>query len=295
MQEGRVIAYAFRQLKKPEVNYPTYDLELAAFVHALKIWRHYLLGNKVHIYTDHKSLKYIFTQPELNMRQRRWLELIKYYNLEVHYHPGKVNVVADALSRKSHQDDEESLPFSHSAVLAHIALVSDLLEQIIIEQRQDALEIPRIKKLIAEGRGPHFSIDDQSVVRYKNRLVVPKSDELRRKILEEAHSSRLSIHPESNKMYHDLRHLYWWSNMKQDITKYIAECDICGRVKADHMRTPGFLQPLLIPVWKWEDIFIDFIIGLPRTVKGYDSIWVVVDRLTKSAHFLPVGERYTAT
>ncbi|WVZ97857.1 hypothetical protein U9M48_043366, partial [Paspalum notatum var. saurae] len=96
MQEGRVIAYASRQLRKHEVNYPTHDLELAAVVHALKIWRHYLLGNTCHIYTDHKSLKYIFTQPELNMRQRRWLELIKDYDLEVHYHPGKANVVADA-------------------------------------------------------------------------------------------------------------------------------------------------------------------------------------------------------
>ena len=93
-----MIAYALRQLKKHEVNYPSHDLELAAVVHALKIWRHYLLGNKVHIFTDHKSLKYIFTQSELNMRQRRWLELIKDYNLEVHYHPGKANVVADALS-----------------------------------------------------------------------------------------------------------------------------------------------------------------------------------------------------
>ena len=102
MQDGRVIAYASCQLKKHEVNYPTHDLELAAVDHALKIWRHYLLGNKVHIFTDHKSLKYIFTQSELNMRQRRWLELIKDYNLEVHYHPGKANVVADALSRKSH-------------------------------------------------------------------------------------------------------------------------------------------------------------------------------------------------
>ena len=97
MQDGRVIAYASRQLKKHEVNYPTHDLELAAVVHALKIWRHYLLGNKVHIFMDHKSLKYIFTQSKLNMRQQRWLELIKDYNLEVHYHPRKANVVADAL------------------------------------------------------------------------------------------------------------------------------------------------------------------------------------------------------
>ncbi|WVZ76170.1 LOW QUALITY PROTEIN: hypothetical protein U9M48_024167, partial [Paspalum notatum var. saurae] len=102
MQEGRVIAYASRQLRKHEANYATHDLELAAVVHALKIWRHYLLGNTCHIYTDHKSLKYILTQPELNMRQRRWLELIKDYDLEIHYHPGKANVVADALSRRAH-------------------------------------------------------------------------------------------------------------------------------------------------------------------------------------------------
>ena len=102
MQEGQVIAYASRQLRKHEINYPTHDLELVAVIHAIKIWRHYLIGNVCNIYTDHKSLKYIFTQPELNMRQRRWLELIKDYNLQVHYYPGKANVVADALSRKSH-------------------------------------------------------------------------------------------------------------------------------------------------------------------------------------------------
>ena len=140
------------------------------------------------------------------------------------------------------------MSLNHAKVLAHIALVSDLLEQLIIEQRQDVLEISSIKKLIAKGRGPHFSVDDQGVVRFKNRLVVPSSDELRRKILDEAHNSKLSIHLGSNKMYHDLRHLYWWPNMKHDITKYISECDICGRVKVDHMRTPGFLQPLPIPI-----------------------------------------------
>jgi hypothetical protein len=102
MQEGQVISYASRQLRKHEINYPTHDLELVAVIHAIKIWRHYLIGNVCNIYTDHKSLKYIFTQPELNMRQRRWLELIKDYNLQVHYYRGKANVVAHALSRKSH-------------------------------------------------------------------------------------------------------------------------------------------------------------------------------------------------
>jgi ribonuclease HI len=103
MQDGKVVAYASRQLKPHEQNYPTHDLEFAAVVHALKISRHYLIGNKCEIYTDHKILKYIFTQPDLNLRQRRWLELVKDYDLEIHYHPGKANVVADALSRKSYE------------------------------------------------------------------------------------------------------------------------------------------------------------------------------------------------
>jgi hypothetical protein len=102
MQEGRVISYSSRQLRRHEEHYPTRDLELAAVVMALRAWHHYLHGNVVHIYMDHKSLKYIFTQPDLNMRQRRWLELIKVYELEVHYHLGKANVVADALSHKAH-------------------------------------------------------------------------------------------------------------------------------------------------------------------------------------------------
>ena len=154
-----------------------------------------MLGNRVHIFTDHKNLKYIFTQSKLNMRQQRWLELIKDYNLVVYYHPRKANVVADALSQKSYQVEKAPLSLNHAEVLAQIVLVLDLLEQIFIEQRQDVSEIPHIKKLIAEGCGPHFSIDDQGVVRFKNRLVVPLSEELRRKILDEAHHSKLSIHP----------------------------------------------------------------------------------------------------
>jgi hypothetical protein len=101
MQEGRVIAYASRQLRKHEQNCPTHDLELATIVHALKIWRQYMIGNKCRIFTDHKSLQYIFIQKNINLRQRKWLELLKDYDLDIQYHPGKANVVADALSRKS--------------------------------------------------------------------------------------------------------------------------------------------------------------------------------------------------
>ena len=106
------------------------------------------------------------------------------------------------------------MSFNHAEVLAHIVLTSELRERIIREQKEDPEEIPHIRKLIAEGRGPHFSVDEHGVVRYKDRLVVPYNEELRWKILSEAHHSKLYIHPSSNKMYHDLCHLYWWSNMK---------------------------------------------------------------------------------
>ena len=120
MQDRKVVAYASRQLRPHEQNYSTHDLEFAAVVHALKIWRHYLIGNKCEIYMDHKSLKYIFTQQDLNLRQRRWLELVKDYNVEIHYHPGKANVVADALSRKSYGPMDAHLQEEMARLNVHI-------------------------------------------------------------------------------------------------------------------------------------------------------------------------------
>ena len=296
------MAYASRQLKHHEENYPTHDLELAAVVHALKIWRHYLLGNHCNIYTDHKSLKYIFTQADINMRQRRWLELIKDYDLEVHYHPGKANVVADALSRKARCNCLLSKPKTNTlcdefrrlglelveeGFLANVELRSTLLEQIKEAQRNDK-GMTRIREKVKEGKAKCFTIDDEGVIWFGKRLVVPKDFELRRKILDEAHVSLLSIHPGSSKMYQDLKQKFWWTRMKREIARYVTECDVCQRVKVEHLKPAGTLQPLPIPSWKWDDIGMDSITGLPKTSQGYDSIWVIVDRLTKSAHFLPV-------
>ena len=123
--------------------------------------------------------------------------------------------------------------------------------------------------------------------------MVPKVLELRQSILDEADATRLSIHPGSNKMYHDLKQRFWWTKMKIEIARYIAKCDTYQKVKAIHLRSTGELQPLPIPSWKWEDISMDFIVGLPKTSKGFDSVWVIVDRLTKSAHFLLVQSTYT--
>jgi hypothetical protein len=165
MQEGRVIAYASRALRPHEINYPTHDLELASVVHALKIWRHYLMGNHCNIFTDHKSLKHIFTQSELNMRQRRWLELIKDYDLEVHYHPGKANVVAGALSRKVHFNHLElesvsdplceemrrlNLEVVEQGNLYALAAEYNLYDRIVTAQRNDE-DIQIIKQKLVEG------------------------------------------------------------------------------------------------------------------------------------------------
>ena len=297
MQEGRVIAYASRQLRKHEEHYPTHDLELASVVLALKIWRHYLLGNLVNLYTDHKSLKYFFTQQDLNMRQRRWLELIKDYELEIHYHPGKANVVADALSRKSHcnlseaQPEEPSLRVLPYGALHNLALVPTLREEVAAAQKKDE-GIAHIRQRIKLGTAKCFREDEEGIIWFGNRLVVPKDLELRRKILDEAHLSKYSIHPGSNKMYQALKEKFWWTRMKREVARYVGECDTCQRIKADHLKKAGLLQPLSIPSWKWEDISMDFIVGLPPTFRKHDSIWVIVDRLTKSAHFIPVHTTY---
>jgi hypothetical protein len=178
MQEGRVIAYASRALRPHEINYPTHDLELAAVVHALKIWRHYLMSNRCNIFTDHKSLKYIFTQPELNMRQRRWLELIKDYDLEVHYHPGKANVVADAPSRKVHCNHLELEPVSNPLCeemrrlnlqvvqrgnFYTLAAESNLYDRIVTAQRNDQ-DMQNIKQELAEGDTNHQTSRGKSQV-----------------------------------------------------------------------------------------------------------------------------------
>ncbi|WVZ88524.1 hypothetical protein U9M48_035041 [Paspalum notatum var. saurae] len=151
-----------------------------------------------------------------------------------------------------------------------------------------------IREGIAEAKRDCFTLDNQGVLWFKNRLVVPKDMELRKKILEEAHKSVLAMHPGSNKMYQDLKQRFWWTRMKREIAKYVSECHVCKRVKADHLKPAGMLHPLNIPAWKWEDIHMDFVVGLPRTQKGYDSIWVIIDRFTKSAHFLPVKTVYRA-
>ncbi|GJU61519.1 reverse transcriptase domain-containing protein [Tanacetum coccineum] len=201
MQRGKVIAYASRQLKIHEKNYTTHDLELGAVVFALKFWRHYLYGTKSVIYTDHKSLQYIFSQKELNMRQRCWIELF---------------------TAQMEASDESA------------GLQRGIDE--MIELRNDG------------------------VLYYLDRIWVPLKGDVRTLIMDEAHKSKYFVHPGSDKMYYDLR--------------------------------DSLLQQPKIPKWKWEGIAMDFVTKLPKTSSGHDTIWVIMDRLTKSVYFLPMREDY---
>jgi hypothetical protein len=128
---------------------------------------------------------------------------------------------------------------------------------------------------------------------YKGMICIPNVKELKAKILREAHESAYSIHPRGNKMYHDLKATYWWYGIKRDVAEYVTLCDTCQRVKVEHQRPAGLLHPLQVPEWKLEEIAMDFIVGLPRTQSGYDSIRVIVDRLTKVAHFIPIKTTYS--
>jgi hypothetical protein len=224
MQRGKVIAYASRQLKDHEKNYyPTHDLELAAIVYALKIWRHYLFHETIEIYTNHKSLKYIFTQKEPNMRQRRWLELIKDYSYYILYHAGKANVVADALSKKSRSEVLKFLstpdqfaqqmgmiqldvrPTEEQAALATL-VIRPLIFDRIKEPQENDLNLQQLVEKAKRGDAPDFYFTDDNLLRTGDaRMVIPNDAELRRDILDEAHKSRYTIHPENIKMYQDLK------------------------------------------------------------------------------------------
>jgi ribonuclease HI len=306
MQDGQVVSYASCQLRKHEENYPTHDLELAGVVHALKIWRHYLIGHRCEIYSDHKSLKYIFTQNNLNLRQHRWLELIKDYDLGINYHLGKANVVADALSHKKYCNAtfvKRIRPELHKKIkYLNLTIVKDIIVTVEVEptleaeiqkeQLEDA-KLKEIRQLIKDNKNNVFSEDSWGTLWLGKQICVHNLKHLKELILREAHDSAYSIHPGSTKMYKDLKTHYWWFGMNWDIALYVSLCDTCQRVKAEHQRPAGLLQPLKIPEWKWEEIGMGFIVGLPHTQAGYDSIWVIVDRLTKVAHFIPVKTTYS--
>jgi hypothetical protein len=189
------------------------------------------MGKRCELYTDHKSLKYIFTQSNLNLRQRRWLELIKDYDIGINYHPGKANVVAGALSQRSHVSQlvVDSMPFElyEEFDRLNLRIIANIETMEIRRGQLEGEKVQEIKRNIEEEKSPGFSVDDEGVLWYKRRICVPNVKELKDKILREAHESAFSIYPGGNKMYHDLKATYWWYGMKRDVAEYVALCDTC--------------------------------------------------------------------
>ncbi|GJT36065.1 putative reverse transcriptase domain-containing protein [Tanacetum coccineum] len=237
MQREKVIAYASRQLKIHEKNYTTHDLELGAVVFSMKLWRYYLYGTKCTVFTDHKILQHILNQKELNMRQRRWLELLS------------LNLPKQILDAQTEARKPENIKYEDVGGMLH-------------ENSKDSKKF-RTKKLEPRMDG---------TLCFNGRSWLPCYGDLRIVIMHESHKSKYSIHPGSEKMYQDMKKLYWWPNMKANITTYVSKCLTCAKVNAEYQRPSGlFVQPD-ISQWKWDNITMDFVTKLPKSSQGYDAI-----------------------
>ncbi|GJX80315.1 putative reverse transcriptase domain-containing protein [Tanacetum coccineum] len=249
IQKKKVIAYVARQLKIYEKNYMTHDLELGAVVFTLKIWRHYLYGTKCTVFIDHKSLQHILDQKELNTRQRHWLKLLSDYDCKIRYHPRKANIVADTLSKK-----EQNKPLRVRALVMTIGL--DLLKQ-ILNAHTEARKPENIKNKDVGGMLIEKSKDPKKL---RTKKLEPRADgtlclngrswlpcygNLRTVIMHESHKSKYSIHPGSDKMYQDIKKLYWWPNMKADNATYVSNCLTFAKTDGQSERTIQTLKDMM--------------------------------------------------
>nr|KYP42986.1 Retrotransposable element Tf2 [Cajanus cajan] len=179
-----------------------------------------------------------------------------------------------------------------AVVCGMLTITSEFLRQVGQKQLQD-VELVKLLGLLGTEKAVGFELGEDGILRFKGRICLPQDAELKRAVLEEGHKSRLSIHPGMTKMYHDLKKTFWWSGMKREIVEYVAACLTCQKAKVEHQKPSGLMQQMEIPEWKWDSITMDFIVGLPRSARNSDVIWVIFDRLTKCAHFLPVNIKWS--
>ena len=270
------VAYTSRQLRAAELNYPIHDKEMLAVVYAFQQWRCYLEGKSTTVLTDHCALKYFRSQPMLSRRQSRWMEFLEgHFNYKIEYRPGRTNP-ADGLSRLAE--------LTGVTILEGSPLIRRLFNH---GYAQD--DTWRVSAKTHVWDGNYWRKESES-----GPIIVPDYAPLRGILLEEAHDSAYSGHFGADKTRKNLARRYWWPTIQSDVDSYCRSCDTCQRQKSRRQKPSGLLQPLPVPEVPWQDVTMDFIFGLPRTANGNDGILVVVDRLSKMAHFIAVNEKIGA-
>jgi hypothetical protein len=285
MQDSRVIAYISRKLRKHEENYAMNDLELLDIVYSLRVWRHYMIGWNLELETYHCGLQHIFTQSDLNARQRRWSILLGEYDFDITYIKGTMNRVEDALSQIPHIFLVILLQTNLREKILTIQFDDDWYKEVKENIGQETMMVPRF-----EG----YTLDNDGLMRYNNKICVLPNDELKSLTLSKAHTAMYTAHPGVRKMREDLKPLFFWKGMKVDIVSYMARCLECQQAKDEHKNLAGLLQPHAIPESKWEVISMEFIVGFSLMTRRHDSTFMVVDTLTNIAHFINVCTTYQA-
>jgi RNase H-like domain found in reverse transcriptase/Reverse transcriptase (RNA-dependent DNA polymerase)/Integrase zinc binding domain/Retroviral aspartyl protease/Chromo (CHRromatin Organisation MOdifier) domain len=308
------IVYMSKKMQKAELNYPIHHKEMLAIVVALKEWRHYLHGAKFKVVTDHKSLVHFFTQEKLSERQARWNEFLSEFgnDMVIEYQEGKKNVVADALSRRADYTDpnvqvatDAVSPVDHIGELLSVT-VSSVIITSLKQQITDGYKSDDVCKQVLAGdlnaskiRGRNltarvFAVKNGLIYLDKHRVYIPDELQLKTKIIAEHHDSKIAGHTGYQKTYDLVSRNFYWPNLYADVKLYVRSCLVCQRTKADNKKPAGLLQPLPVPTRRWHTVTMDFIVQLPRTPAGYDAIFVVVDKLSKRAYFIPTHTNATA-
>ena len=273
-------AYLSRKMNEHEKNYPVHEQELLAIVHALREWRHYLLGNRFTVITDHRSLQYLATQDKLSARQTRWSEFLQQFDFEIKYRPGKENDVADGLSRRP--DHLSSMNESS------ISIDNELVDLIKTEYQNDP-----VTKHILEKGNKKFTVRDGLIYTADNKLYIPGSENVRSMVMKENHDTPMNGHLGEFKTLEKLSRFSYWPNMRKSVQEYISQCQSCQLNKSSNQLPIGLLQSLDIPGKRWGTVSLDLITQLPVTRSGHDAIIVMVDKFSKMVHYAATTTKCT--